>query len=256
MEDHCFSRLPAKSADIEYVQRNFDEHGQAFFIPWPQIRCASSSASSPFQGQRFPPLSIPVKEIAEDTTPSVSKSHSLAEKQRRGRINTQLGILRELIPKSEKMDKAALLASAIDHVKDLKSKATEVSKFCNVPTEIDEVTVECVACQDSSTSNNNKDKKSGLIRASVCCDDRPELFSELIRAVKGSRLAVVGADIASVGGRVKTILVLCNKDDKEEVCLNTIKQSLKVVLARIASSATPPSDRVRSKRQRFFYPSG
>ncbi|KAJ8769420.1 hypothetical protein K2173_002910 [Erythroxylum novogranatense] len=256
MEEQYFSCWPAKSADIDWVQKNYAEHGQSFLIPWPQIPHASSSSSSTVQVQRFPSLSIPLQETAEDTTPSVSNSHSLAEKRRRDRINTQLGILRKLIPKSDKMDKAALLASVVDCVKDLKHKAMEVSRSSTVPTEIDEVTVDCVTCQESSASYVNKDKNSGLIRASVCCDDRPELFSEIIRTLKSLGLAVVRADIASVGGRVKSILLLCtNNGSKEDVSLVTVKQSLKVVLARIASSSMPLSNRVRSKRQRFFFPS-
>lgn len=168
------------------------------------------------------------------------------------------------------MDKAALLGSAIDQVKDLKVKAMEVSKAITIPTEFDEVTVDIddsnEVFQHLSSTSANKDNNI-FIRVSVCCDDRPEVFSELIRVLKGLRLSIVRADISSVGGRVKSILILCNKDSKESgssssnggggsvVSLNTIKQSLNVVLNRIASSSMPSNYRIRSKRQRFFLPS-
>ena len=168
------------------------------------------------------------------------------------------------------MDKAALLGSAIDQVKELKGKAMEVSKAITIPTEFDEVTVDIDDSKDVfqhlSSTSANKDKDNIFIRVSVCCDDRPEVFSELIRALKGLKLSIVRADVASVGGRVKSILILCsNKDSKETsssnegggsvVSLNTIKQSLNVVLNRIASSSMPSNYRIRSKRQRFFLPS-
>ncbi|KAL4287281.1 hypothetical protein AHAS_Ahas19G0170500 [Arachis hypogaea] len=81
--------------------------------------------------------------VAGDRAVSASKSHSQAEKRRRDRINAQLTSLRKLIPKSDKcnklilhMDKAALLGSVIEQVKDLKRKAIEVSK---VSTESDKI---------------------------------------------------------------------------------------------------------------------
>ncbi|KAI6670160.1 hypothetical protein NL676_005045 [Syzygium grande] len=186
---------------------------------------------------------------------SVSKSHSQAEKRRRDRINAQLATLRKLIPRSEKMDKAALLASVIDHVKDLKRKATEISKSLTIlPSEVDEVIIDC--------DDPKPDKGDGgvlLIRVSICCDDRPELLSELTRVIKGLKLTTVKADVASVGGRIKSVLVLCGESGNggggdQGACLSSLKQSLKVVVSRIACSSMASNCRIRSKRQRFFLP--
>ena len=154
------------------------------------------------------------------------------------------------------MDKAALLGSAIEHVKDLKRKATEISKAFTIPTEIDEVTVDCDLHEDISPTNTRQSKDKIFIRASVCCDDRPEVFAELIRVLKGLRLSTVKADISSVGGRMKSNLILCNDNgDEEGVSPSTLKQSLNVVLSRIASSSAGSNYRIRSKRQRLFLPS-
>ncbi|XP_058781886.1 transcription factor bHLH51 [Vicia villosa] len=218
----------------------------------------SDSSSASFQYSEFQPWSnLPVEGSLEDRAASASKSHSQAEKRRRDRINTQLANLRKLIPKSDKMDKAALLGSVIDHVKDLKRKAMDVSRVINVPTEIDEVSIDYNHVIEDETSTNKVDKlKSNIIiKASVCCDDRPELFSELIQVLKGLRLTTVKADIASVGGRIKSILVLCSKDSEENVCINTLKQSLKSAVTKIASSSMVSNCPTRSKRQRFFLPS-
>lgn len=193
---------------------------------------------------------------------AASKSHSQAEKRRRDRINAQLATLRKLIPKSDKMDKAALLGSVIDQVKDLKRKAVEVGKSLTVPTEVDEIIVDSdLSDQDVNVNitNNNMGKSSDnkiYIRASVCCDDRPELFSELIRVLEGLKLTAVRADVASIGGRIKSVLILCSKDDtRQGVCINTLKQSLNLVLSKIASQSMASNCRIRSKRQRFFLPS-
>ena len=146
------------------------------------------------------------------------------------------------------MDKAALLGSAIDQVKDLKRKAMEVSKNMTVPTDMDELTIDSTMVEDNNKNNI-------AIKVSVSCDDRPELFAELIQVIKGLRLTTIRADMASVGGRIKSILVLCNKDGEKNVCLKTVQQSLKLVLSRISSSSAASTCRIRSKRQRFFLPS-
>ncbi|XP_015867026.3 transcription factor bHLH51 [Ziziphus jujuba] len=240
----------------------------SFLLPWSLSPHASTSSTFQFSG--FPSTtssgSIPFERIAEDRAAAASKSHSQAEKRRRDRINAQLSTLRKLIPKSDKMDKAALLGSVIDQVKDLKRKAMEVSKAIIVPTEVDEVAIESSTDELSEgqdvnlsvSKSNNSNNNNTYIRVSVCCEDRPELFSELIQVLKGLKLSAVRAEVASVGGRIKSVLVLSSNkdtDDKEAICINSLKQSLKLVLTKIASSSVPSNCRIRSKRQRFFLPS-
>ncbi|GAB4824621.1 hypothetical protein Ancab_007494 [Ancistrocladus abbreviatus] len=189
---------------------------------------------------------------------SASKSHSQAEKRRRDRINAQLASLRKLIPNSEKMDKAALLASTVDHIKDLKGKATETSRFLTIPTEVDEVKVECCTKQEADLFlgdkiiSCNKNNNSVFIKATLCCEDRSELFSELIPALKDLKLTTVGGDIACLGGRVRTNLILSVKDGEEGVCIATLQQPLKAALSRMISSYMTPNFRVTSRRQRLL----
>ncbi|KAF4350814.1 hypothetical protein G4B88_002143 [Cannabis sativa] len=216
----------------------------------------SSSSSSTFPNDSsFGP---------EDKAAAASKSHSQAEKRRRDRINAQLTTLRKLIPKSDKMDKAALLGSVIDHVKELKRKAGEVGKYSVVPTEVDEIIIESnLSDQDyvrlSEAGANKNCDNVNYIKASVCCEDRPELFSELIQVFKGLNLTAVRADVVSIGGRIKSVLILSSKNNEHgntSVCINTLKQSLKLVLSKISSSSSMATTcRIRSKRQRFFLPS-
>ncbi|QHO43487.1 Transcription factor [Arachis hypogaea] len=94
------------------------------------------------------------------------------------------------------MDKATLLGSIVDHVKDLKLKAMDVSKSITIPSETDEVTIECDPDHQDESYAKVKILKHNIVISSVCCDDRPELFSELIQVLKGLRLTAVKTDIA------------------------------------------------------------
>ncbi|MED6107265.1 hypothetical protein PIB30_012387 [Stylosanthes scabra] len=254
MENFYYSGWPQCSTNSA---QNSNNNSSPFSVPTTQIVPHHHAYDSAFASLQFQyPWPLPFEGFPEDRAASASKSHSQAEKRRRDRINAQLATLRKLIPKSDKMDKAALLGSVVDQVKDLKRKAMDVSKSITVPSETDEVTIECDPDnQDDQSYAKVKILKHNNIVISVCCDDRPELFSEL----KGLRLTAVKADIASVGGRIKSILVLCSKENNEQggggVCLTTLKQSLKSAVNKIASSSVTSTCPTRSKRQRFFLPS-
>lgn len=116
MEDHYSSGWPVVPPEANWsAAANFSAYDESYLFPWPQTPHSSTSTSAallpswsiPTQeaGHGFPSWStLPVQESAEDKAASVSKSHSQAEKRRRDRINAQLGILRKLIPKSDKVD--------------------------------------------------------------------------------------------------------------------------------------------------------
>ncbi|KAG8380843.1 hypothetical protein BUALT_Bualt06G0058600 [Buddleja alternifolia] len=212
-----------------------------------QYHCYPPATATPTALQLWAP---PFEGAAEDRSASASRTHSEAEKRRRDRINAQLATLRKLIPKSEKMDKAALLGHVVDHVKEQSKKAKEVSKFSNIPTEIDEVTIDHLNAEEETISNNNENI---YMKASVCCDDRPELFAELNSAIKGVGFTIIQADITSVGGRMKTNFVLCSKGEQDS-SVASLKKLLKLVLSRVVIPSGASSYSARSKRQRFFYP--
>lgn len=169
------------------------------------------------------------------------------------------------------MDKAALLERVVDQVQDLKKKATEISKLFTIPTETDDITIECHSNNNDNHHEtlvhdkkgnhpniNNNMKNMVLMKATFCCEDRPDLIPELIRALKDLNLTIIEAEIACLGGRMKSILLLYYKfdDDNGDNCnVNDIKQSLMGVLTRVISwsSASTSHYRVTSKRQRFFF---
>ncbi|XP_039143787.1 transcription factor bHLH30-like [Dioscorea cayenensis subsp. rotundata] len=162
------------------------------------------------------------------------KSHSEAERRRRERINAHLSTLRGLIPSSDKLDKASLLAEVISHVKKLKSNATEISKGCIVPSEVDEARVE--------TESIGLNSEALMIKASLSCDDRPEILADLKQTLQTFKLKTLGAEISTLSGRMKVVFLLAcegNISDTEGHLLTTsIQQALRSVLDR----ATSPQD--------------
>ncbi|KAI3458521.1 hypothetical protein Pfo_015184 [Paulownia fortunei] len=250
--ENCFR--PEEFGSWNYSQTELHKDSTLMF-PWLP---PGEAAAAALQYQCYhpaavlPPWAPPFEGVAEDRTASASRSHSEAEKRRRDRINAQLATLRKLIPKSEKMDKAALLGHVVDHVKEQSKRAKEVSKFSTIPTETDEVIIDCLNAEETTPEDN----QNICMKASICCDDRPELFAELNSAVKGLGLTIVQAEITSLGGRMKSNFVLCAKDSgaEQNSCTSSLKQSLKLALSRVVISSGASSYSARSKRQRFFYP--
>jgi hypothetical protein len=100
-------------------------------------------------------------------------------------------------------DKASLLAEVIQHVKELKRQTSEITEeACPLPTESDELTVDASSDEDGRL----------VVRASLCCDDRTDLLPDLIRALKALRLRALKAEITTLGGRVKNVLVVTGDD--------------------------------------------
>ncbi|KAM3275859.1 hypothetical protein ACQJBY_044315 [Aegilops geniculata] len=127
-----------------------------------------------------------------------SRSHSEAERKRRQRINTHLATLRSLLPSASQMDKAALLGEVVRHVRELRGDAD--GGAVAVPGESDEVGVE--------EERWDARESAKRVRAWVCCADRPGLMSELGRAVRSVSARAVRAEIATVGGRTRSVLEL------------------------------------------------
>lgn len=86
------------SEETVWVQGGQAALGKGTTSCWP-----APTESSLFQFQGYPCWPVPFDGVEEDRAVSASKSHSLAEKRRRDRINSQLATLRKLIPKSDKV---------------------------------------------------------------------------------------------------------------------------------------------------------
>ncbi|RZR98635.1 hypothetical protein BHM03_00028023 [Ensete ventricosum] len=140
-------------------------------------------------------------------------------------------------------DKASLLAEVIQHVKELKRQTLEIAEESPLPTETDELTVD---------ATNDEDGKF-LVTATLCCDDRPDLLPDLIKALKALKLRTLKAEITTLGGRIKSVLLITGEDGSDhlqhEQSIASIQDAIKAVMER-TSSADEASTAGGIKRQR------
>ena len=149
------------------------------------------------------------------------------------------------------MDKATLLAAVISQVKELKKNALEACKDLLVPMDDDEVKVETYF--DGTLH----------FKASICCDYRPELLSDLRNAIDALPLKMESAEISTLGSRLKNEFVLTNRRNKNialddagaiQLLTNSIHQTLTSVLEK--GSASPeysPRTTLPNKRRRVTF---
>jgi hypothetical protein len=116
-------------------------------------------------------------------------------------------------------DKASLLAEVIEHVKLLKRQTSAVLDAAEtpgaasqqqqhrlLPTEADELAVE--AAEDGEGRL--------FVRASLCCEDRAGLIPDIARALTALRLRARRAEIATLGGRVRKVLLITADEEEED----------------------------------------
>ncbi|KAG0499436.1 hypothetical protein HPP92_004127 [Vanilla planifolia] len=186
------------------------------------------------------------QEIMDAKALAASKSHSEAERRRRERINAHLAKLRSLLPSTTKTDKASLLAEVIQHVKELKRQTSEIAEEGPLPTEADELTVDASLDEDGRL----------VVTASLCCEDRSDLLPELIKALKALRLRTLKAEITTLGGRVKNVLVITGDDgldsdgasQKQQHCVASIQDALRAVMERPSPAVEPSSSGIKRQR--------
>ncbi|KAL3510864.1 hypothetical protein ACH5RR_030265 [Cinchona calisaya] len=210
----------------------------------------SSSAAAPF-GLHAELQKLTTQEIMDAKALAASKSHSEAERRRRERINNHLAKLRSLLPNTTKTDKASLLAEVIQHVKELRRQTSLIEESTQVPTEIDELIVD----------NASADEDGKLvIRASLCCEDRPDLLPDLIKTLNCMRLRTLKAEITTLGGRVKNVLFITgedhdtNSDDDQQqqqqkyYSISSIHEALKAVMEKTNGDDQSGSGNVKRQR--------
>ncbi|KAB5512650.1 hypothetical protein DKX38_029678 [Salix brachista] len=140
------------------------------------------------------------KVVSAERSIAALKNHSEAEKKRRARINAHLDTLRSLVPGTSKMDKATLLAEVITHLKELKIQAAEASEGLLMPLDIDELRVER---QEGGLHGG-----PCVITASICCDGKPGVLSDLRQELDALHLIIMRAEIATLEGRMKNVFVM------------------------------------------------
>ncbi|MED6132676.1 hypothetical protein PIB30_021161 [Stylosanthes scabra] len=172
----------------------------------------------------------------QDRALAALRNHKEAEKRRRERINSHLARLRTLLPCNSKTDKASLLAKVVQRVKELKQQTSQIiNEFETLPSETDEITVLADAAAHG-----------GLIfKASLCCEDRSDLIPDLIEILKSLHLKTLRAEMATLGGRTRNVLVVAaDKEHNSIESIHFLQNSLKSLLERSGGSSD------RSKRRR------
>eukprot|EP00250_Pteridium_aquilinum_P015268 c22483_g2_i1 orf=917-1939(+) len=180
------------------------------------------------RGELVNALRMTPKEILEAKALAASRSHSEAERRRRERINSHLATLRTIVPNSIKSDKASLLAEVIDQVKRLKRQVSDVYQCDSMPSESDELVVE---------SDRMSGKGKIMIRASLCCDDRPDLMSDLKHALDTLQLRTVKVKMSTLGGRIKNNFIVTPTTDSaaqhdSDLLIKRVQEALRVVMER------------------------
>ncbi|GLT68357.1 hypothetical protein SLA2020_405990 [Shorea laevis] len=193
------------------------------------------------------------KSVSEDKIIAALKSHSEAERRRRERINAHLNTLRGLVPCREKMDKATLLTEVIKQVKELKKTAHEASKGFLIPVDTDEVSVQQFDDEVDGTFS---------FKATICSDNKPELLTDLRKALEGLQLKMVKAEMSTLGDRMKNDFVLTSCKSvhvdpakARQLLSDSIHQALSSVLekASVSSEYSPRTTLVPNKRQRIGF---
>ncbi|KAE9588648.1 hypothetical protein Lal_00030419 [Lupinus albus] len=177
----------------------------------------------------------------QDRALAAMKNHKEAEKRRRERINSHLNQLRTLLPCNSKTDKASLLAKVVERVKELNQQTSKIIELETLPSETDEITIV------STTIDGDYGDLVGdgriIFKASLCCEDRSDLIPDIIEILNSLHLKTLKAEMATLGGRTRNILVVAPDKDHSIESIHFLQNSFKSLLERSDSSD-------RSKRRR------
>ncbi|GAB4851767.1 hypothetical protein Ancab_031167 [Ancistrocladus abbreviatus] len=200
----------------------------------PPLPIHSYCSSSSFYGYEASGIS----ESAEAKAIAALRNHKEAEKRRRERINSHLNSLRALLPCNSKTDKATLLAKVVQRVRELKQQTSHIMEVNGFPSETDDLAV----YTDQELSEEGK----LILRASLCCEDRADLFSDLIDTLNNLQLKTLRAEVSTLGGRVRNVLIVSGEMDQcgGNECAAFLHDALKGVIER-----SKTSDRMKRRRR-------
>ncbi|KAG6399876.1 hypothetical protein SASPL_141361 [Salvia splendens] len=145
------------------------------------------------------------RSMAEAKAVAAGISHKEAERRCRKRINSHIATLKSILPNTIKTDKASLLGEAVRRVKELKKTVAEHNEGegNDYPSEGDEL-----------KARDNLD---------------------MIEALKVAEAKVVRAEMATVGGRTKTLLWV-RLGPQNDAGLGGLRRALKMVMDKSTSS--------------------
>lgn len=123
----------------------------------------------------------------------------------------------------------------VERVRELNESASEMMKSGGsyrhlIPSEKDEFSIDDV---DGEL----------MLRASFCCEDRTDLLTDLAEVVNSLQLKTIRAEMSTIGGRTRNLLVVSGERCSGEDNLALIHDAFKGIVQRSGSE-------VRSKRRR------
>jgi len=153
------------------------------------------------------------------------------------------------------MDKAALLAEVITHVKKLKTSAARIRSHCAVPADADEVAVELVVPGAASPPPSHGAGGGGggglLVKATLSCADGADVFADVKSALRPLRLRVVGSEVTTLGGRVRLTFLISPPPGDVGGVADSVRQALQSVVDKANSALEfAPRASLLNKRRR------
>lgn len=127
----------------------------------------------------------------------------------------------------------------VQRVKELKQQASDISAIEMLPSETDEITV--LSCDYSIDGKL-------IFKASMCCEDRPDLLPELIEILRSLNLKMLRAEMATLGGRVRNILMVTADKDQSVESVHFLQNALKSLLERSDSGERLKRRRVMDRK--------
>lgn len=121
-------------------------------------------------------------------------------------------------------------------MKELKQQTLEISELETLPSETDEITV---------ISGDYSHDGRLIFKASLCCEDRSDLLPELIEILKSLHLKTLKAEMATLGGRIRNVLIVAADKDHSIESVHFLQNALKSLIERSNSND-------RSKRRRIL----
>ncbi|PHT43467.1 putative transcription factor [Capsicum baccatum] len=237
--DFCQYLTKNKPSSSDHTNMMMGEYTYGFDIEGIKNFCSSSSIY---------PHHMEFQETIENNnnnnTPEARAiNHKEAERRRRQRINSHLHTLRTLLSCNSKTDKASLLTKVVQRVRELKEQTSKIMQSeTNFPSETDEITV--------LSSNDCLEDGRSLIKASLCCEDRLNLIPDLIETLKSLGLSPLRAELVTLGGRIRNVVILAvdhrkesnnnstDDDAEEEESLLLLRDALRSIIQRSSYGST------------------
>ncbi|KAI3462123.1 hypothetical protein Pfo_018786 [Paulownia fortunei] len=198
------------------------------------------------------------RSMAEARAAAASNSHKEAERRRRKRINAHIATLKSILPNAIKTDKASLLGEAVRRVRELKKATAELAAMDETTQNSSNTTLKFMFPSETDelkVCHCNEGHNPGLIMATLCCEDRPEIVLDLIQALKSVEAKVVRAEMSTVGGRTKSVLwVRLAVGSESDVGLGTLRRALKMVMDKSTLLAGSGQALPGNKRPRCYHP--